>query len=111
MFQEKAKKVGLSKAAANETLIDLITIVFKYYHELGLNGPIYSLNFLVSQKGSWIVQKAIQHQRKEELNWEDTLEAEAIRRDIYSDTDSELFIKLQNSVHDQILQQEETKDD
>jgi hypothetical protein len=105
LFHEKAKKVGLSKAAANESLIDLIDLVFKYFKDTEKPCPVYNLQYIISQNGSWIVQKAVQHHRKFLATWEDSDEAEQIRREIYSDLDSDEFRELQKSVQSKILKE------
>jgi len=109
-FQEKAKKVGLSKSAANETLIDLISLVFSYYRDTKKECPLSDLSYLISQRGSWMVQMSIQHRRKEDSKWERSEQAEIIKRQIYSDLDNDVFQKLKESKHSKILNKQETKD-
>lgn len=108
VFQEKARKTGLSRDAANETLKDLIDMVFDYYKDTEKACPIYNLSYIISQRGSWVVQMSVQHARRKEKEWESSAEAEAIRRRIYSDLESEEFKQLQNSTHAKILQEELT---
>lgn len=107
VFHEKARKVGLSKSAANETLKDLIDMVFDYYKDTGKPCPIYNLSYIISQKGSWVVQMAVQYARRKAEQWESSTEAEAIRRNIYSDLDSPYFKRLQEDRHLKILKEKE----
>ena len=106
VFHEKAKKTGLSRSAANETLKDLIDMVFDYYKDTGKTCPIYNLSYIISQKGSWVVQMAIQYSRRKADEWEKSAEAESIRRQIYSDLDSSEFQQMQSERHARILQEE-----
>lgn len=106
IFHEKAKKTGLSKAAANETLMDLIDMVFDYYRDTKKPCPIYNLSYIISQKGSWVVQMAVQYARRKSVEWEASAEAEAIRRRIYSDLSSAEFKKIQDQRHSEILKEE-----
>jgi hypothetical protein len=104
-FQEKAAKEDKNKLEANEILIDLISLVFEYYSELGLKDPPYSLNFLISENGYWIVNKALKAHRDAVDNFEESEEAENYKRELYNDMDGdEVFIKLREARHKELLE-------
>jgi len=107
-FQEKALKENLSKNSANESLMDLIDLVFTYYDALNLNDPPYSISFLVSEKGSWIFTKALKAHKDAVESYEDSEEAEEYKRAKYNDMDEdETFKKLRELRHKELLKGED----
>lgn len=110
VFQEKAKKSGINRAMANKVLVDLIDIVFAYYIDTETECNLYNLDYIVSQRGSWVIQKAMRYHKKRCDEFEGSEEAERYRRGVYSDLDSDQFRAIQKLRHDSILEDKETTD-
>ena len=109
-FQTKAKKEGLSKTAANQTLLDMINLVFDYFDQIpSIKNPPYSLNFLVSKKGSWIINKSIIAQKEAMESYESSEDAVEYKRKLYNDMEEDhKFIELKEKRHRELLKKEDS---
>jgi hypothetical protein len=103
-FQEKAKKEGMSKDLANETLYELVELVFNHYESLKLKTPPATLNYLISPSGFWILSRALAAHKAAIESYEDSDEAYRYKLQKYNDMDEdENFKRLRDKRHEEIL--------
>jgi len=69
-FRQKVIKEGFTDKAANLIAYNLIKIVFDNYERLELTNPISTLDFILTKKGSWVWNKLIELDIKDEKKLE-----------------------------------------